>query len=508
MSILRRFAGNSLLYALAFLFNRGVSFLLLPLYTRHLTPADYGILAFCGSFSSVLALVLAFGLSGAVNLSYFKLPAAEHPNLLKTVWVWYAAVPLAAGILLELAGPWLAAELVPEVPWHPYLRLAAWVGCCTIALELPVTLCFVEQRAGRYALLTTAAFLLTVGLLVWLVVLRGGGALGSLWAQLLAGLACTAASYWVVWRYCRPLRWPLVHWRHLAWSLQLCLPVLPYTLFLWALNVSDRWILGRHVALADVGVYCLAYTLGMSITLCGAALGLAYAPLYYRSAEDPAFRPQLRKLLGVYLAVVTWATLAVALLAPEVVGLMTHDAYTGAADLVPWIAAGYWAYAGFYLLSVYVIQRRERMGWLTLIAGLPAGANILLNLVLVPRYGVFAAALTTLLCLMLMAVLALGISRRMDRLPYPWLTLAQFGAVALGVYWLGVRWVSGSDLWRAVLFKAVLLTVAGLGMVWLLRGRSAAPAEELSPAPRAQSGAATGEELCAALVPRTGEGQN
>src|SRR5262245_38776592 len=98
MSVLKRFAGVSLLYALAYLFNRGVSFLLLPLYTRHLTPTDYGILAFCSSFSAVLALVLAFGLSGAVNLSYFKLTAAEHRNLLKTVWAWYAAVPLAAGL--------------------------------------------------------------------------------------------------------------------------------------------------------------------------------------------------------------------------------------------------------------------------------------------------------------------------------------------------------------------------------------------------------------------------
>jgi O-antigen/teichoic acid export membrane protein len=478
MSILKRFAGASFLYALAYLFNRGVSFLLLPLYTRHLTPADYGILAFCGSFSAVLALILAFGLSGAVNLAYFKLTAAEHRSLLKTVWVWYAAVPLAAGLLLELAGPWLAADLVPEVPWHPYLRLAAWIGCATIALELPVTLCIVEQRAGRYAVLTTASFLLTAGLLVWFVVLRGGGALGSLWAQLLAGLACTAASYWVLWRRCRPLRRPLVHWGHLAWSLRLCLPILPYTLFLWALNVSDRWILGRNVALADVGVYSLAYTLGMSVTLCGSALGSAYAPLYYQSAEDATFRPQLRKLIAVYLAVVTWATLAVALLAPEIVGLMTREAYAGAADLVPWIAAGYWSYAGFYLLSVYVVQRRERTGWLTVIAGLPAAVNVILNLLLVPRYGVWAAALTTWLCLILMAGLALAVSRRLDPLPYPWLTLAQVAAVGLGVYWLGAHWVPTSDLWRAVLFKGALLTGAAGAMAGLVSWQLVATSEE------------------------------
>jgi O-antigen/teichoic acid export membrane protein len=464
--LLGKFTGNSLIYALAMFLNRGIAFLLLPIYTRHLTPADYGVVALCSSYSGIAAATVTVGLCAAVSLFYYKLPAEEYQKLLRTVWLCYLVLPLLGGLVLELVGTFIQDRVALVVPWDPYLRLATWAAFLAVALEVPLALFQVEQRAAASAVLTVFSFLATTGLLLYFVAVRGEGAFGSLCGQAVAGLLIAAVSHALLWRRCR--RPPALDLRYLGLALKLCAPALPYMFFLWVLNVSDRWILGRYVPVAEVGIYNLAYTLGMIVSAVGLALASAFMPIYYRNAADAAFRPRLRKLLAVYLLALTWVTLAVSVAANEVLRVMTAPAYHGAAPLVPWIAAGYWAYGGLYLTALAVLQHRHQTGWLLLIAGAPALVNLGLNWLLIPRFGTTAAAATTLVAFLLMAGLALGIAWRLDRLPYSWIRLAAMSAVAAAAYWVGATWLTFGDLGAAILAKGALLAAAGL-----LMGRAA-----------------------------------
>ena len=69
---LKRLASSSVVYGLGNVVARGLSFLLLPLYTRHLTPADYGVTGVCMSVQAVLVTALTFGLHGALTPLYWE----------------------------------------------------------------------------------------------------------------------------------------------------------------------------------------------------------------------------------------------------------------------------------------------------------------------------------------------------------------------------------------------------------------------------------------------------
>jgi O-antigen/teichoic acid export membrane protein len=463
--MLRKFAGNSIFYVLGMLLNRGLSFLLLPLYTRHLTPADYGVLAICGAVTAVLSAVITLSLGTSVSIFYFKLEREEYQKLLRTVWLWLVMVPLLVIGALYLVGPLLAATFLPSVPWSPYLELAVWISYFSIGADVAVAVLMAEQKAIRYIIFTISSFLITTLFLIYLVAVRDAGALGSLWGQLLAGVLMTAISHWIVLRRCWSWKKSWLNWQYLSAAIVLCVPLIPHSLSIWALNVSDRWILGHFVPLSDIGIYNLAYTLGMVVHFFGMGFNMAFTPLYFEHSQSEHFRLRLPKLLGGYLAIITWVTLGTSMTAPDILRVMTQPSFYGAAMLVPWIAASNWFVVGIYHQCMVVLENYKRTKYVILLTGPAAVLNICLNWLLVPLYGVWAAAINTLIAYVLMAVLSLYISRKMDKLPFPWLAIGQMVLVAVVTYWVGNVLLAPTGLGASILMKTGLLIIAGLLML-------------------------------------------
>lgn len=467
--MLRKFASNSVIYLIAMLLNRGISFVLLPVYTQHLTPADYGVLAICTTTSTLLASVLSLSLEGSAILYYFKLDKVEFRRLLQTVWLWMLVVPLVAVGLLEIFGPRLSAYLLPELSWQPYLRMTVWIAYLSIAPLLPLALLRSEQRAVGYGVLSVVSFLLTTLLLIYFVAVKKEGVLGSLRAQILAGGIVALASHVLVLVRYRLSNWRLrdLSWKYLLAALTLCVPYLPHVFAMWALNLSDRWILAHFVPLSDLGIYNLAYTLGMLVLVVGMALLTAYDPMYYQRATEEEFRMHLPKLLGGYFLMTTLIMLLTSLFAPEVLRLMTRPAYYGAARLAPWIAMGYWFYVGIYGLSMTVLTFHKKTGWTIVLTGPPALLNIALNWILIPRYGIVAAAVNTVVAFSLMALLGLLVSRTLDKIPYPWTSVLGMIVVSGTAYWVGMTFLSFPRLVIALSAKTILFSIAVLIMLRL-----------------------------------------
>jgi O-antigen/teichoic acid export membrane protein len=467
--MLKRFAANSAFYLLGTVLNRGIAFLLLPVLTYYLTPSDYGILGVCATVSLLFGNLASLCLESAVGVYFPRLGPGEYRRLVGSVWLAQAILPLALVGGLELVGSPLASALWPEVPWDPYLRLAVWAAYFRLAQLVPLALWRTDHRPLRFTAFTVASFTVTTGLVVYFVAVRGEGAEGSLWGQLLGAAAAAVVSHAVVLRRCRPWRQGWFARRHLRAALRLGLPYLPHVTFLWVLNYSDRWLLGAYVPLAEVGIYNVAYTLGMVVHLFGTALTAAYGPLYYQNFANPAFRDRLPRLLAAGVLVSGWVALAISVLAPEVVRVMTQPGYYGAAALVPWLAMGYWFFVAVYQPYLTVIDFSRRTEWTMVITGAPALLNLGLNWLFIPRFGVVAAAVATWIAFLAMAALAAGISRQFDRVPFPWLSAGRLAVVGAVTYAAAASWLTFPSLAAAVLAKAAALAAAGVVM-WLASG--------------------------------------
>jgi O-antigen/teichoic acid export membrane protein len=152
--------------------------------------------------------------------------------------------------------------------------------------------------------------------------------------------------------------------------------------------------------------------------------------------------------------------------------LIGQDLRSAAALITPWIALGA-ALSGvtvYYFNQVFTLGHRTDRMLLTM--AVPAVANVILNLILIPRFGVLGAAWATAASFALGLAASILIGRTVMRLPIPWEALIRCGAacaVMAGVVSLipavggPVELIAKAAIGGAV-YAAVALTVNAAGV--------------------------------------------
>lgn len=439
---LKDLAGKSLVYGLGSIILRGINFFLLPLYTRYLTPADYGIIAVTVTITAILSLLYPLGLHGALTRLYFNTEnEAERRQSSGTIWVSLLVTAASMTLLLDRLGSTFFPLLLREVPFEPYIRLSIWIAFFNVLSLLPLNLLQIEERAGSYVLLTVINTLLSIGLVITLVVLKKQGAygylLGTLWAGILmAGpyLVLTLRRVQVI------LRWSI-----LKTALIFSLPLVPHSLASWILDLSDRVILERFVSLSELGLYAMGYQLAGIMTMAATAINNAWVPFLFKTdaTQGNAAKPGLARLATYYTLILSWVALASTLLAKEVLILLTAPTFHAAYQIMPWIIAGL-LLNGLYFFPVNFLFLKSKTGWVPTVTVMSGLVNVGLNLWLTPSYGIMAAAWTTLLAYAVMLLLVWFISQRIYPFPYEYRRLGIIMLVTMCLFALGTMLQSDS----------------------------------------------------------------
>lgn len=449
----QRLAGSSAIYAAGTVAVKGLAFLLLPLYTRFLTPADYGILAFATAVSSALVMIYTLNLHGSVTYLFFNSGDEEQRRRsIGTTWIAMMLIAVAAALLLDRAGGYFAASLSQSVAFDPYVRLALWIALFNALSLVPLNLLQIEEKPARYVGITVCGALVTTALVVWFVVFRKDGAYGSLLGTLLGGVVMGAPYLWIVARRIRFVIEP----QHLRLALAYSLPLVLHSVAGWLLELSDRVILVRYVTLEQLGLYSIGYLLASAVYLLGTTINNGLIPMVFRkiSASEATAKDDIVRLSTYYAAAVCWAALGLVLLCKILLWVFTVPAFYGAAEIMPWVAAGMLMHA-LYLLPVNLLFAKGRT-WAIGIATLTSGlANVALNLWWVPRFGIMGAALATVAGYALMLLLVWLSAQRAYRLRYEYLRIGKLFIAAAALV-LAANALSFAEPWSDALWRAGL----------------------------------------------------
>jgi O-antigen/teichoic acid export membrane protein len=429
---IKSLASKSAIYGVGSISLKLIGFLLIPLYTRYLTPADYGIMAVTGTVISILSILYPLGLVGAATRFYFTAKDEDERRRNNgTIWIAMLLFALAATALLDRLGNIICPLLFRDIPFEPYVRMALWITFLNILSLVPLALFQVRERPVPYVILTVSNTLLTIGLVINFVVLQEQGVYGYLYGTLLS-LALFATPYIVL-----TLRSTRItfHWNVLKAALAFGLPLVPHSLASWVLELSDRIILQRFVPLGELGLYSLGYQFGGIIRLFATAINFAWVPFLYKTdaQQGETAKPKLARLATYYVLCMCYVSLGLAMFVKEIIFFMTAPAFHPAYRVAPWIIGG-WLFSGLYFIPVNFLFLKSKTGLVPLIT-IPAGLfNIGFNLWLVPRYGIMAAAWSTFLAYGLMLALAWGMALRVYPFPYEYKRLGITAAVTVGLF--------------------------------------------------------------------------
>jgi O-antigen/teichoic acid export membrane protein len=460
IAVTQRVLRGGLAFAAASALQRAAPLLLLPLFTRILTPTEYGQVGILLTLTSVLTALGSLGLETAFFRSQSQDPPGSKAGdrYINTVGMFALTAPLLISAVTALAlGAWLsdAFGIDPGAVWLASLAAAFNAS----AVIFPLAVLRAREELRTYLGLTSVQLVVNLALTVFLVGVLRWGVAGWMLASLLSAVV-------LLWRATSSLHhnWtPEFDSAPLKASLAFGLPLVPHAAAHWALAVSDRAIIGLLVSTAAAGVYYTAYLFVLPVSLAAIAIGQATQPLFARFNELDK-RQAVAHAAGVQVALVLLAGATAALLGPPVALLVLPPEYRDSAALIPYLSVGASLF-GLYLIpmsAITLIEGKTGRVWLATV--IAAGVNIGLNLLLVPRFGMVAAAVDTVLGYGVLLVGVFLYHRHVAVHPLPIDTRTAFiGLITVGVALAaGVAFRPSAPITALVLGLVLLMATAAV----------------------------------------------
>ena len=427
---LRRLATTGAAYTAANVLSKLIAVALLPLYTRYLTPADYGAAEVLFAAVVAASIVIRLGVIEALLRFYYKAgedPAAVVATSFAAIF-WLAT--LAALVALPFAGP--ISEAILDEPAPDLARIAIG-GLWVLTLnEFLLTLFRLEERARAFFLVTIVNVLAAIALTVVLVVGRDEGARGLLLGSYVSGAAVVLALIYVQRR-----RLSLWFDRVLLMRiLRFGLPTMPAELSLYALNFVDRIIIIRTVGLAEAGLYSLAVKFAQGVNVLVRGFQLAWPPLAYSIRDDDEARRAYAAVVTWFLAGCAFVVIGMWLFSRWIVRALAAPEFFDSYEAIGLISTAVTLYA-LYMVLLVILGRTGRTEFNFPATAAALAVNVALNLILVPSLEIVGAGLALVVSYLVVLALMYRFTQRLFPVPYEWGRLARLVVVSVALVAIG-----------------------------------------------------------------------
>jgi O-antigen/teichoic acid export membrane protein len=458
----RRVLAHVSIYGLANFGVRGINFLLLPIISRFLRPADYGIVALAESIAGTIGLISGLGAATSLRRLYYDY--CDDPAQTRT----YVGSALRFVILSTIAVAALSWLVVPPmlngldknfaIPFFPLLAIAIVTAGLGQVQQTQLSIFQVQNRPRSAAAMTILTVALATISLGWLVVWSHMGALGVLTSRLIGAISGVLATIYVS-RTFLSARW---NWPSLREQLRLGLPLALFDVMIFGLFFADRLILQHYRPMDEVGIYSVAYTFGSLMLTLTVSTSQAWSPLFFESAHNGNLTELKHASAALMTGLAAVATFAV-ILAQPTIHIILDQRYAAAAPLVPVILAAYLLHS-FYSLFELLAMQAKRTNVIVIITVIAFASNIVLNLWWVPLWGAWGAAFATIAAYLVQAALMYMAVRPLAEKLYS--NRAIFANLAIFAFALAVVEWPWSSTARPFMLFAVLITA--MALLWPL----------------------------------------
>jgi O-antigen/teichoic acid export membrane protein len=461
---LKRLVSSLAAYQVADVVSKFIAVLLLPVYTRYIPPAGYGVVELLANGVILISILVRFGMIESFLRFYFSDDDVDRRDALARRAVIFLLVSTTVVSLALAAAAEPLSKLILGYRDPTIFRIAVLGLWSFTNLELAYALLRVEERLRTYATASLINVGLTIGASLALVVGLGQGARGLLLGNYGASTVVLLGLWWTMRDRLLPRHHAGVEAHGLL--LRFGLPTVPAEASVYALSIVDRYYIYHDRSPKLAGLYSIAVKLAGAVAFIVRAFQYAWPPLAY-SVRDDAEAARLYGLVTTYYLLVSGLVVAgLALLGRWVLRLLAAPAYYGAYKALPWVALG-WALYGLWVVFLVIAGRANvtTRNFPAALAGL--AANVLLLLVLVPSLGIAGAGIALCGAYVVMIAVMHLLTRRAFAAAFEWRRLLQLVVVVGGMAALGDALLPTSGwvgfVTRAAVLAAIPLVLFGTG---------------------------------------------
>lgn len=401
-------------YTLSGMFSALINFLLLPIFTRHLSQYDYGVMETVLAIVGFLTGLLMLGSTTMLAKEYFKMEGEHRAELISHILGVIVVTTIVAFVISSLFHVQISQLVHVD---STLVLLAVGIAFMSAVINVILVVFQLEKNAKHYAFMVNIRKLLEVGIALVLVL-----AFGLTWQGTVYGFAISSAVFLVVAYVClirRDVNVSLPKRKYMG-LLVLGAPLAIAHISAWSNEMVGKLMINGIISVDATGLYSVGYRFGMLIMMVEVALSRAWLPFFYERIQTDSWATKIRIVKATYLC--AFALLVLALIvgfgSKYLLYLMVDPKFYGASAFILIISVAY-AFDGIWKLFLGYLVHENKTNYYTYIIVMSAVVNVVLNYVLLKKIGLMGAAWSTLASFAVGALVTMLVAVKIH--PMPWL---------------------------------------------------------------------------------------
>ena len=463
MSLLK----HTFLYSVGKILPQFIGFLLLPIYTSVLTTKEYGII----ESLYIVTMVLTIFFSLASERSMFRLYYDYKTKLDKQLFIGNLSiiVIIASSCLLGLTFLFSnqVSLIFKDIPFNPFFIFAILTSFLMTFSFIPQTLYQVEKQPIKFLILSISTFVTSTLFILYFILYQQQGAIGLIKGRFFGYLCIFPFNLLIIYKASSFK----IKKRVIKNILNFSIPMIPILLTAWILNMSNRIFIEQYFSLIEVGIFSLAFRISSIVTIVLGGLFTAFNPVFYSLSNDniniEESKNKLYNLCKIISFTVLFTCFSVCLVSKEIISLFFDKSYSPAIGLIPLIIVSILLVniSGLFNLMIYQEKKPKTIMYISIVG---AFLSILLNFLLVPRYGMIGAAYASIITALIIMVSKYVYARKAYYIGLPIKSMFFYFVLGLIVIFFDMKF--NYNLYYSLVTKCVILGL--LIIVFYIKNKS------------------------------------
>jgi len=473
MSVRKKVLENSVFYIFSAMLIQAVGFLLLPIYTRFMTPDDFGIISLINGFVAVFTFIVSFSLySAAVRFhADYKDDHIKLKKLYSTL-VTFIILSNALFFLVSLLfRNQIAKWIFDGIVFFPLVFMALLSLVFVSLHALHQSILQGRQQGKKLVIINLTVFGLTVILKIIFVVVFRYGAIGFLVAQLIInGLY----FFYMIYDLKKQDLFSFgLDKKILKKTLIYSIPLMPHNLSTRLVGLISKVLINQSGTLALVGLYSISMQFASLIDMIQTSVNHAFQPWFFitMNNKDENSKIEIVKLSDFLLIIYSIIYMGVGLFSQELIMIITSERYYMSWTIIPVLVIGFSIKSIYYFYVNIVLYYKEATKKLFIATLTGSFADILIAYLLIPLLGSLGAALAFILAKFIVVAIVVNICRRFEPVGYSILKmlsiiLPSLGFMFVGLYFSYTKYIT-SFHWMNFMYKIMILIIY-LGYIYFI----------------------------------------
>lgn len=426
-----RLLNHSAIYALGTILRNISSLVMLPIYTKFLTPEDYGVLELLSSIISFAGIIVGMRI-GQTVLRYYGIANSDEERMssVNSAQLTAAGLNLSGVIIIIICAPWISTFIFGSTDYLENIRIYSTVLFFSAVSEVPMAFIRAQEKPWLYVTFSTTKLLLQLSLNIFFVVHLGMAVEGVIYSGVISSaimgtLLTSYTLYFTGFCFSKKL---------LRSILTFSAPLMVAALAMFYMNFIGKYLLRVSSGLTEVGLYSLSVKFGfILLALVASPFFGAWEPYRYKVYKEASAPIIFAKVFKVYSSILLFACLGLAMFATDLLKIMSGEEFWPAAQAVPFVLMAY-LFQGWTQFCNFGVMLSGNTVQITY--GTFLGATIMTALcwMLLEKYGATGAAFAAMCAFLARLIWIQAASNKFYKLKLPWASTLLVACLAASIF--------------------------------------------------------------------------